>query len=550
MRQVKYLIDHMGACVLEHEVLRASQAGASHGEQQASYSYMSWIIPVTTQIQVEPLSILDMDLWDQLASHCEDIYTIPRDMRNRPLPNDGRKKAKPQKKGSQKGKIAMSLAKPESSRLSNNQVASKSGEFTQHTPGSGSQSEPHALLPTGQPSSSVSASTPSPPLHTATDIRGFVPLDQLPLSLRSASFDGDISDAIERDASVQPPSSEPDLEASRAVYSSQHTDRSFVSGPVSSLSLLSKLPPFISDVPAQFSHTPPLTANSVPPEPINRSNPDRPPSPKVFCDLTHEQLRLAIKQHNATVDAKLTSQVLVNTDKNRVVFHPATNDNGTYATGSDLFRKRKKRRRPTPFFPEGSCSEEQETSSDEYEQCEEPEPHVEVDFEDLVDEAHLAKVRCRQRISRPSMLPSMVPLKPLQSKFPGATQCITNTVPLSTLTSINEEQNSHNGSGIPSHSVIFVGANGSPDEVWQLPVSAYLFLKSLAASQPQAKKLRVEQVPRLQGPPSPLLASPNRNIHSQTSKKRKFDCIEEIEYLERKSKRTHQDTTPSSCVIC
>jgi hypothetical protein len=267
----------------------------------------------------------------------------------------------------------------------------------------------------------------------------------------------------------------------------------------------------------------------------------------VFCDLTHEQLRLAIKQHNAAVDAKLPSQPTINTDKSKVVFHPDTNDNGTYATGSDPFRKRKKKRRPTPFFPEGSSSTEDESGSDEGDENEEPEPHIEVDYEELVEEAQLARIIGRRRISRPGILHSMVPAKSvepsLEPRFPGIAQRSTNTLPSPALSSISEEESPRDSSGTPPYTVVFVGANGGPDEVWQLPASAYLFVKSLAARQPEAKKLRVEQVPHLQGPCLPPL-------NQRAFKKRKIDFVEGVEYLEQTSKRTRHDSAPGSCIIC
>jgi hypothetical protein len=283
----------------------------------------------------------------------------------------------------------------------------------------------------------------------------------------------------------------------------------------------------------------------------------------VFCDLTHEQLRLAIKQHNANVDARLSSHAAINTDKNNVIFHPDTNDNGTYATGSDPFRKQRKRR-PTPFFPEGSSSTEEETdpentSSTEDEEDEKPEPEVEVDFEELVEEAHLAKLRGRRRMSRSAAIPAMVLAKPLwpgpETKSPPVAQRSTSTPSSPTLSSINEEERSGDPSGVPPYTVVFVGSNGSPDEVWKLPVPAFMLIKSSVMRQPQAQKLRVEQVPRLRlgGPPTNF-SSPrtlNWDTQSRSSKKRDIDCVDGIEYIEQTSKRARQDqSTLSSCIIC
>jgi len=41
MRQVKYLIDYMGARAMERELLTAPEAGNSHGKRQASCPYAS-----------------------------------------------------------------------------------------------------------------------------------------------------------------------------------------------------------------------------------------------------------------------------------------------------------------------------------------------------------------------------------------------------------------------------------------------------------------------------------------------------------------------------
>lgn len=457
-------------------------------------------------------------------------------MRNRPLPNDGRKRAKPLKNASQKVKTATSQRE---SASPTNQAAPTPGSFTDDVANSGSQSKHPNLLLTVQPPSSAVTSTPSPPLYAPADMRGFFSIDQTPLSPRLHS---PLSTSFDEDTSAQPPLFESDPEASRTLCSSRHNILVSASSSTSSLLLPAGLPPPISDVLAQPLHA----------LPSNHCYPDRPPSPKVFCDLTHEQLRLAIKQHNAAVDANLTSHPAINSDKSKVIFHPDTNDNGTYATGSDLFRKRKKRRRPTPFSPEGSYSSEDGTNSDEGEEGEESEPQIEADFEELAEEARLAKLRGRRRISRPGILPSMVPATSVEPKFPGAALHSTSILPLPALSSIGEEEGPHDPSGTP-YTVVFAGANGSPNEVWQLPVPAFMYVKSLATRQPQAKKLRVEQVPCLQGPPLKIpspLPTPRHNIHSQTSKKRKFDCVEGIEHLERTSKRTRQDSTPNSCVIC
>jgi hypothetical protein len=193
----------------------------------------------------------------------------------------------------------------------------------------------------------------------------------------------------------------------------------------------------------------------------------------VFCDLTHEQLRLAIKQHDANVDARLSSHAAINTDKQNVVFHPDTNDNGIYATGSDPFRKRKKRRRPTPFFSEGSSSTEEEfihdpenTSSTEDEEDEKPEPEVEVDFEELVEEAHLAKLKGRRCMSRSAAIPAMVLAKPLwldpETKSPVVAQRSISTPTSPALSSINEEERSGDPSGVPPYTVVSEPVAASP----------------------------------------------------------------------------------------
>ncbi|OJA16271.1 hypothetical protein AZE42_00145 [Rhizopogon vesiculosus] len=517
-------------------------------------------------MQMEPLSILDMDSWDRLASYREVTYTIPSDMRSRPLPNDGRKRAKPLKKGSQKTK-AISQSKPTSPKLTTKQIASTSGGYTQDAANSGPQSEPPSLLLTVQSSFSATTSTPSPPSRAPADMCRFFS-DRLPPSPHldlplSTSFDEDTPGAVRRNIGVQPPSSESNCEASRALCSSQHNILvrwSSASSPTSSLSLFPKSLPPISDLPAQRPHAPPsslLLARDASPVPSNYSYLEHPPSPKVFCDLTHEQLRLAIKHHDAAVDARLASQPAIIADKNKVVFHPDTNDNGTYATGSDPFRKRKKRRRPTPFFPESSYSTGDETNSDEGDEDEEPEPQIEVDYEELVEQAQLARLRGRRRISRSAILPSMVPAKSmepnLEAKSHGVARRSSSTLPSLTLSAISEEDSPRDASGTPPYTVVFVGANGGPDEVWQLPASAFMFVKSLATRQPQAKKLRVEQVPCLQGAPLRSSSVPvlNQPTYSRTSKKRKIDCVEGVEYLQQTSKRTRHDRfSPSSCIIC
>lgn len=508
-----------------------------------------WVTLMTSQIQMEPLSILDMDSWDRLTSSHEDTYTIPRNMRNRPLPNDGRKKPKLPKKGSQKTEAAISAKEPTSPGLCTNQVASTLGEVTRHTANSGSQSEPSSPLLTVQPSFSAITSTPPPPLYALVDGCGFFSRAYLPPSRHHNSppstFHGeDTSDVTERDIVMLPPSSESNSEDSRALCSSQHNSLDHWPSPSSPMSSLLLPSTPASPIPAQPSRASPSSLLLAP----GASVPDRPPSPKVFCDLTHEQLRLAIKQHNAAVDAKLPSQPTIDTGKNNVVFHPDTNDNGTYATGSDPFRKRKKKRRPTPFSPEGSSSTEDESGSDEGDESEELEPHIEVDYEELVEEAQLARTIGRRRTSRSGILHSMVPAKSvepsLEPRFFGIAQRSSSTLPSPELSSISEDESPSDSSGTPPYTVVFVGANGCPDEVWQLPASAYLYVKSLAGRQPEAKKLRVEQVPRLQGPCLPP-------VNHRAFNKRKIDFVEGAEYPEQASKRTRQDdSAPSSCIIC
>ncbi|KAG1749933.1 uncharacterized protein EDB91DRAFT_1110458 [Suillus paluster] len=539
MRQVKYLIDYMGARFIESEILTAPETPP--GEQQT-----------------EPLCILDVIRW---LSDAENTHIIPSDMRNRPLPNDGRGRAKkPTVKAGAIGQRG-------------------SAEPMQDAVRSGSWSEPIVppiLLPTLQPSSSAISTTASPPLDSPADIRGFLPLDHLPFSNRhdalpSTCFEEGPSETQDIDTSVQPPlPSGSDSGRSRTISSSSH-DVAVYSSSVSPLTpppslLPSTLSP-ISDISAQIPQIPPSRLLSA--HLASRASPDhcqsrtfvqlsdQLPSPKVFCDLTHEQLRLAIKQHNAVVDARLSSQHAIITDKNNVVFHPDTNDNGIYATGSDPFRKRKKRRRPTPFLPEGSSSTEDETIPNEDEEDEEPEPQIEVDFEELVEEAHLARLRGRRRISRPSMLPAMVLAKSMrpdpEAKSPAIAKRSTCMPPSAALSSIGEESPGDT-SGAPPYSVVFVGANGCPEEVWKLPVPAFMLVKSSVARQPQAQKFRIEQAPRLRGPPLTNSSSSrvtNQDTQSRSSKKRKIDCVEGIEYLEQTSKRTRQDqSTPSSCIIC
>jgi hypothetical protein len=41
MRQVKYMIDYLGARIMERELFEASQACVSYGEQQAGFPYTS-----------------------------------------------------------------------------------------------------------------------------------------------------------------------------------------------------------------------------------------------------------------------------------------------------------------------------------------------------------------------------------------------------------------------------------------------------------------------------------------------------------------------------
>jgi hypothetical protein len=152
----------------------------------------------------------------------------------------------------------------------------------------------------------------------------------------------------------------------------------------------------------------------------------------------------------------------------------------------------------------------------------------------------------------------MVPAKSMEPNLEAKSHSVarrsTSTLPSLTLSAISEEDSPRDASGTPPYTVVFVGANGGPDEVWQLPASAFMFVKSLAARQPQAKKLRIEQVPRLQGAPlrnSSFLPVLNQHTHSRTSKKRKIDCVEGVEYLHQTSKRTrHDKISPSSCIIC
>lgn len=476
MQQVKYLISYMDERLSETGIVTTLQASTSEQQTQA-------------------LDLSDFVHW---LKNVENTHTIPIEMRNRPIPNDGRRRPRKKVKA---GAISQW----------------ELGGLVQDTGNSGFYGEPivpHILLPTAQSSSSAITATPSPQLDPTCS-------------------EEDNSRMQDSDTNAQLPPFRSDLEGSRTMSRGVHD-------------LLPGTP--ILDTWDQ-SHT------SVP-------YPDQPPSPKVFCDLTHEQLRLAIKQHNADVDARLSSHAAINPDKNNIVFHPDTNDNGTYATGSDPFRKRKKRRQPTPFLLEGSSSTEEDsgpdpdnTSSTEDEEDENPEPEIEVYFEELVEEAHLAKLRGRRRMSRSAAIPAMVLAKPVwpdpEAKSPAITQRSTSTPSSPTLSSISEEESSGDSSKVPPYTVAFVGANGSPDEVWKLPVPAFMLIKSSVARQPQAQKLRVEQVPWLRGLNSSSLRTSNENTQSRSSKKRDIDCVEGIGYLERTSKRARQEqSTLSSCIIC
>jgi hypothetical protein len=197
---------------------------------------------------------------------------------------------------------------------------------------------------------------------------------------------------------------------------------------------------------------------------------------------------------------------------------------------------------------------------DEEDEDDGPEPEIDVDFEDLMEQAQYMKLRGRRRISRPGILSPMVSTKyampELEVKSQAVAQPSSSKLASPALSSISEEEGPRDASGTPPYTVVFVGANGSPDEVWQLPVSAHMYVKSLAARQPQAKKLRVEQIPRIQGPPHKStsftsLPSLTQHTHNRTSKKRKIACVD-IEYFEQKtSKRTRKDdSVPSSCIIC
>lgn len=529
MRQIKSLISYMDARFIETGIITTPQASTAEQQTQT----------------------LDPDDFVHWLRHVENTHTIPIEMRNRPIPNDGRRKPK------KKVKVgAISHGEP--------------GGSVQGAGNSGFHSEPliapPILLPTAQSSSTIIAMPPP-------QLDDFFSVDQLPLSnprgaLPSFCPEEDISRTQDRDTNGQLPPFRSDFEGSQTVSRGLHDIRvhSPSISPFTTPPLL--LPStFISDTSERILQT----LLSCPPSPTHPQSrisvpyPNQPPSPKVFCDLTHEQLRLAIKQHNADVDARLSSQAAVNTDKNNVVFHPDTNDNGTYATGSDPFRKRKKRRPPTPFFSEGSTSTEGETvpdpenaSSTEDEEDEKPEPEVEVDFEELVEEAHLAKLRGRRRMSRSAVIPAMVLAKPVwpdpEAKPSLIAQRSTSTPSSPALSSISEEESSGDPSGAPPYTVVFVGANGSPDEVWKLPVPAFLLIKSSVARQPQAQKLLVEQVPRLRGPlltNTSSLRTLNQDTQSRSSKKRDIDCVEGIEYLERTPKRTRQgQSTFSSCIIC
>ncbi|KAG1864265.1 hypothetical protein DFJ58DRAFT_773329 [Suillus subalutaceus] len=531
MRQVKYLISYMDARLIETGIITTPQA--STGEQQTQ--------------------ALHPDDFVRWLKHVENTHTIPIEMRNRPIPNDGRRKPKKRVKAGATGQW-------------------ESGGPVQDAGNSGIYSEPvvpHIPLPTPRSSSFAIIATPSPPSDPPAATHDLFP--QLPLpnactALPSACPEGDTSRTQDKDTNAQLPPFRSDLEGSQTVSRGLH-DIPIHSSSVSPFTPLPLLLPStpISDTSERILQTP----LSYPPSSAHPQNrtfvpyPDQPPSPKVFCDLTHEQLRLAIKQHNADVDARLLSHAAIDTDKNNVVFHPDTNDNGTYATGSDPFRKRKKIRRPTPFFLEGSSSTEEtvpdpeNTSFTEDEEDENPEPEVEVDFEELVEEAHLAKVRGRRRMSRSATIPAMVLAKPVwpdpEPKPPAVAQRSTSMPSSSALPSIGEEESSGDTSGVPPYTVVFVGANGSPDEVWKLPVPAFMLIKSSVARQPQAQKLRVEQVPRLRGPPltnSLSLRTLNQDTQSRSSKKRDIDCVEGIEYLEQTKRVRHDQSTFSSCMIC
>lgn len=531
MRRVKYLISYMDSRLIENRIITTPQV--STGDQQTQ--------------------ALDLDDFVRWLKHVENTHTIPIEMRNRPIPNDGRRNPKK--------KVKMRAISQW-----------KSGGTVQDAGNSGFHSEPIVppiLPPTAQSSSSTTITTPSPQLDPPAAIHDFF-VDQLPLPNSRGALPSirPHSRMQDRDTDVQLPPFRSDLEDSQTVSSGLHDIP--VHSPFSPFTpypLLLPITPF-SDTSERIPQTPP----SCPPPPTDPQihtsipYPGQPSSPKVFCDLTHEQLRLAIKQHDANVDARLSSHAAVNTDKNNVVFHPDTNDNGTYATGSDPFR-RQKRRQPTPFFSEDSSSTEEETvpnsentSSTEDEEDDKPEPEVEVDFEELVEEAHLAKLRGRRRMSRSAAIPAMVLAKPLwpdpENRPPAVAQRSTSTPSSPTLSTINEEERSGDPSGVPPYTVVFVGANGSPDEVWKLPVPAFMLIKSSVVRQPQAQKLRVEQVPmlRLGGSPATKFSSPrtlNRDTQSRSFKKRDIDCVDGVEYLEQTPKRARQDqSTLSSCIIC
>ncbi|KAG2072584.1 hypothetical protein BDR04DRAFT_1096180 [Suillus decipiens] len=497
MQQVKDLISYMDERLSETGIVTTPLASTSEQQTQA-------------------LDLSDFVHW---IKNVENTHTIPIEMRNRPIPNDGRRR--PRKKVKAGAISQWELGGP-----------------VQDTGNSGFYGEPivpHILLPTAQSSPSAITATPSPQLD-------------------STFPEEDSSCMQDIDTNAQLPPFRSDLEASRTMSGGVHD---LLPGtPI--LDTWERILQTPASCPPPFAH--PQSHTSV-------LYPDQPPSPKVFCDLTHEQLRLAIKQHNADVDARLSSHAAISPDKNNIVFHPDTNDNGTYATGSDPFRKRKKRRQPTPFLLEGSSSTGEDrgpdpdnTSSTEDEEDENPEPEVEVDFEELVEEAHLAKLRGRRRMSRSAAIPAMVLAKPVwpdpeeKSKSPAIAQRSTSTPSSPTLSSITEEESSGDSSKAPPYTVAFVGANGSPDEVWKLPVPAFMLIKSSVARQPQAQKLRVEQVPWLRGLPiknSSSLRISNENTQNRSSKKRDIHCVEGIEYLERTSKRARQgQSTLSSCIIC
>lgn len=533
MRQVKYLISYMDARLIENGIITTSQA--STGERQT-----------------QALNLDDSIRW---LKHVENTHTIPIEMRHRPIPNDGRRKPKKKVKA---GAVSQW----------------ESGGLAQDTGDSGFYSEPIVLPilpPPAESSSSAIMATPSLQLDPPAAIHDLFSVNQLLLpnpgaALPSACPEEDIYRTQDRDIDVQLPPFQSDLEGFQTVSRGLHgipVHSSSVSPCTPTLSLLPSTPN--SDTSERISQTP----LSCPPSSTHLQSRtsvpyvDQPPSPKVFCDLTHEQLRLAIKHHNVDVDARLSSRAAINTDKNNVVFHPDTNDNGTYATGSDPFRKRKKRWRPTPFFLEGSSFTEEETtpdpentSSTEDEEDEMPEPEVDVDFEELVESAHLAKLRGRRRMSRSAVIPDMVLTKPVwpDPEAKHLTQRSPTTPSSPALSSISEEESSGDTPGVPPYTVVFVGANGSPDEVWKLPVPAFMLIKSSVARQPQAQKLRVEQVPQLRGHSLTnycSLRTLNQDTQSRSSKKRDIDCVEGIECLERTSKRARQDqSTLSSCIIC